>query len=259
VKRLLETDHGGPVVERAKELLVALEPLAESELGQRRIHQEIERLPTGRRGRRVAPLLLVAVVLSLVGVAGAMSGGVVPWWRLKPAADQQWLPAPAAPRAPAAARSRGLPDEGEAATDEATTDEANRGDEPTDPVQVDSASESGRVAHRGRSPSKAAPTPPHSAPTPAASLSGSDVARVHEAARALRGDGDPERAAKLLEEVPLDSSGPLAEEALALRIEAALDRGDPSAARHARDYLARYPSGRYRALADRALAVRSTK
>ena len=49
------------------------------------------------------------------------------------------------------------------------------------------------------------------------------------------------------------------QQALALRIEAAQKRGDPAATRYARDYLARYPRGRYRALANRALAVRSAE
>ena len=75
---------------------------------------------------------------------------------------------------------------------------------------------------------------------------------MHEAARALRGQGDAERALRILE-ASREVSGPLAEEALALRIEAAAARGDARAASLARAYLARYPAGRYRELAQRTL------
>jgi hypothetical protein len=49
-------------------------------------------------------------------------------------------------------------------------------------------------------------------------------------------------------------SGPLAEEALSLRIEAALALDDPRARSLARQYVVRYPSGRYLAVAHRALS-----
>jgi acyl-CoA reductase-like NAD-dependent aldehyde dehydrogenase len=45
-------------------------------------------------------------------------------------------------------------------------------------------------------------------------------------------------------------------EKLALSIEAAAARKDPRAAEHARRYLARYPNGRFRGLAERVLAGR---
>ena len=48
--------------------------------------------------------------------------------------------------------------------------------------------------------------------------------------------------------------GALSEEALALSIEAAHARKDPAAKSHARRYLARYPAGRQRRLAERVLA-----
>jgi hypothetical protein len=75
---------------------------------------------------------------------------------------------------------------------------------------------------------------------------------VHEAAKALRHDGDAARALQLLEGKPV--GGPLAEEALALRIEASSARHDGRAAKLAAVYLAQYPRGRYRDLASRALS-----
>ena len=77
---------------------------------------------------------------------------------------------------------------------------------------------------------------------------------MHEAAKALRGEGDPERALRLLESSE-NVKGPLAEEALALRIEAANASRDPRAKSLAQSYLSRYPDGRYRELARRTLAA----
>jgi hypothetical protein len=79
------------------------------------------------------------------------------------------------------------------------------------------------------------------------------VVRVHEAAKALRRDGDAERALQLLEHgTPV--TGPLAEEALALRIEASVARRDGRQAKLATTYLTHYPLGRYRELAKKALS-----
>jgi len=78
---------------------------------------------------------------------------------------------------------------------------------------------------------------------------------VHEAAMALRHDGDPGHALRLLEAKPVN--GPLAEEALALRIEASSARKDGQAPKLAAAYLARFPNGRYRDLAKSALSGRA--
>ncbi len=80
-----------------------------------------------------------------------------------------------------------------------------------------------------------------------------DNERVHRAVKALRREGNPALAARLLDRVARDTPGPLAEEALSLRIEAALALDDPRAGALAREYLARYPKGRYLRVARRAL------
>jgi len=84
-----------------------------------------------------------------------------------------------------------------------------------------------------------------------------DPSLVMRAMRALRRDGDPARARALagtyLESYP---SGKLAEEALALAIEAALARGDAEAAALGARYLKSYPQGPFRDLAVRAAAPR---
>jgi len=74
-----------------------------------------------------------------------------------------------------------------------------------------------------------------------------DAALVHEAVRALRHDGEPARAARLLSRYRRHAPhGPLAEEALSLQVEAERARSNHAAAsRLAREYLSRYPHGRY--------------
>jgi hypothetical protein len=82
----------------------------------------------------------------------------------------------------------------------------------------------------------------------------SEAAMVQGAVEALRRDRDPEKASRLLDQYrKRNPGGALGEEALALAIEAALARKDPQAADLARQYLAQYPAGRFRAMAAQAI------
>lgn len=84
---------------------------------------------------------------------------------------------------------------------------------------------------------------------------GEDPSQVAEAVRALRKQGDAARAQVLLDQYLRENPrGALAEDALALSIEAAAARKDPRAADYARRYLARYPNGRFRSMAERVLS-----
>lgn len=84
---------------------------------------------------------------------------------------------------------------------------------------------------------------------------GEDPTKVAEAVRALRKQGDAAKAQALLDQyLRSNPRGALAEDALALSIEAAAARKDPRAADYARRYLARYPNGRFRSVAERALS-----
>jgi hypothetical protein len=83
---------------------------------------------------------------------------------------------------------------------------------------------------------------------------GEDPSQVAEAVRALRKQGDAARAQALLDQyLRANPHGALAEDALALSIEAAAARKDPRAADYARRYLSRYPNGRFKTVAERAL------
>jgi hypothetical protein len=82
-----------------------------------------------------------------------------------------------------------------------------------------------------------------------------DVTRVVQAIQALRMDSDPSRAQALLDGyLKAHPHGVLSADALALSIEAASVQHDPRAADYARRYLAKFPQGKYRDLAERALA-----
>ncbi len=104
------------------------------------------------------------------------------------------------------------------------------------------------------------PTPSvvHSAPksgTRARPDSSEDATHVVEAIQALRTEKDPSRAQSLLSDyLKTHPNGVLSEDALALSIEAASAQHDPRAADYARRYLAKFPHGKYRALANQAIA-----
>ena len=84
---------------------------------------------------------------------------------------------------------------------------------------------------------------------------GEDPSQVAEAVRALRKQGDAARAQALLDRYLRENPrGALSEDALALSIEAAVARKDPRASEYARRYLARYPQGRFRGMAERVLS-----
>jgi hypothetical protein len=83
-----------------------------------------------------------------------------------------------------------------------------------------------------------------------------DAAHVVEAIQALRTEADPARAQGLLRAyLGAHPRGVLAEDALALAIEAASKLHDGRAADYSRRYLAQFPHGKYRNLASRALEL----
>ena len=85
-----------------------------------------------------------------------------------------------------------------------------------------------------------------------------DPALVVAAIQALRQDHDPERAGRLLAAyLRTHPRGALAEEAVALSIEAADGRHNPAATTFAERYLKQYPHGRFRSVAERVLARHS--
>ncbi|MES1208160.1 MAG: hypothetical protein ABUS79_19670 [Pseudomonadota bacterium] len=104
-------------------------------------------------------------------------------------------------------------------------------------------------------PVPAAPVEVHAArPHPHAAAS-EDPSRIVGAVRALRSEGDPARAERLaLDYLRVYPRGALTEEALAVAIEAGARRQDPRTAGLADRYVRTYPNGRFRRVADQALA-----
>jgi hypothetical protein len=111
----------------------------------------------------------------------------------------------------------------------------------------------GRPAEHEAPPQSGSPDAPGT-PRAAKRLAGEDPSQVALAVRALRWQGEPARAQALLDDyLKTHPRGALAEDALALAMEAAALRKDPRAMEYARRYLSGYPSGRFRGLAERLL------
>jgi hypothetical protein len=102
---------------------------------------------------------------------------------------------------------------------------------------------------------EAAPAPPPPAVHHAHPMRSEDPSLVVSAIQALRQDQDPARAGRLLAAyLRTQPHGALAEEAVALSIEAADARHSSAAAAFAQRYLKDYPHGRFRSTAERVLA-----
>ena len=115
-------------------------------------------------------------------------------------------------------------------------------DEVASPSELPAADGAPPALNRLRSPTTTKP------PSPA-----TDKSLVFDAMRALRREGEPERAARLLDDyLRKYPGGSMCEEALALAVEAHQVLGDGRAASYANRYLAKYPEGRFSASALRA-------
>jgi hypothetical protein len=133
------------------------------------------------------------------------------------------VPAPVAPPAPVAAPAK--------ATGDPVRKVASRAPAP---------------AHPSESPAELPSAAPSESVPPAKAAPAQETVLVMAAVRALRRERDPARAGVLLDDyLRRYPNGVLAEEALALAIEAASARGDVRAAALARTYLQRYPQGRF--------------
>ena len=195
------------------------------------LRQQIRRSPAARLLRPV----FVVGVLSLAGAATAAATIGRRVWneRHAPVVD-----APAV-RAPVAAIRRARP--ARVAMLEAPAAAAA---EPIAPV---------RPARRGKPPARA-----RVITIPRALPSSEDPSQVVDAIQALRNNHDSVRASRLLADyLTRYPHGALAEEAIALSIEAAAANHSPAAASFAERYLRQYPNGRFRQTAEKALAVRA--
>lgn len=189
------------------------------------------------RKDRPAPFFsLRSAVVALLFIGGTASAAVVGSRLIDDDVQEPIPPTPSAspapsPMQPAPSRSRAEPKMKEN-VDEEAAEPVERSAPRHPPAAHESSRSTAKRAVRSESPE--------------------DPKRVINAIQALRRDKDPARAQALLEShLKQHPNGALAEEALALSIEAAVARKDPRAAVYAKRYLARYPNGRYRDFAAR--------
>jgi hypothetical protein len=225
MRRLVEKDLAPSSLEADAADLFRAAETADTDVVKQRVRERLVETRVRSRPRFVlAPAIFVGV-LAIGTVASATLA--VRWWRgarvgpapvADPAAANRHALAPAAPTIAAV----------EPAAPEAVADVA-----PPVPRQP----------------------PPTHVRRPRAPAVDAESSILFDATRALRREQDPARAGVLLDgyfrRFP---HGALAEEALALAIEAAEARSDARARVLARRYLGRYPTGHYRERAERALA-----
>ena len=269
MKRIHDMRDDDPGLREAQRLLSAVEPLAPSQERMWRVRRGMEQKRAERRGGVLALLrgpralalsaLLVfggsTLAAAQTGVLRAVISRVVEVIQLAPP-----TPAPSTPSEPK--RARHAPKKQAAPTAEqalnapleVSTPEVSPVPAPAvaaaapepELAPARSNAEPRRIAHARPAPA------PSAQPAPAAHSAGNEL--VRRAVKALRRDGDPALAGRLLESAHHKSpDGALAEEVMSLRVEAALARGDARARGYAQEYLARYPAGRYREQVQRAL------
>ncbi len=228
-----------PLLAWASSLLREVPPLAPSAARQARVRATLAAEHGGGLwALHLRPVLVVIGVAGMVVAASAMLGRF-PGRRPAPFAPVS-VPMSAVPAGPIVSR--------EAAPRIAPQPAGES--QPAAPTRRHAAPK--QAASHAPEGSANAVVRPETATAPASEESA--AALVLSAARALRKDHDPERAAVLLADyLHRYPDGALAEEALALAIEAALERGDEQGATLASQYLSRYPSGRFQEVANRAL------
>ncbi|HEY2744460.1 MAG TPA: hypothetical protein VGL86_07550 [Polyangia bacterium] len=254
-ERLRESGATDPSWSALERLCQSQPPTAPDLAMQARVLARLER--PRRQALRLRPAFVALCVLLFAGAASALWG-----------AARRWLaPAPPAATAPASlpVRPRPVPATSSPPTTSAPADSAPaalavRAVAPPSHVQRRKqvvAAE--RVADSVETkPIETSPPPPSkSAPL----LDPQESVLVHAAVRALRVDGRTSRARALLSEyLSRFPHGALAEDAVALQIEAAVAERDSIAARRwATRYVGDFPSGRFRAAADSVLHDDSSK
>jgi len=241
---LEESDGATWAQERAIELLRSMDDLHIASGRKERLLLRLGQTPeAGNHTHRSVPLRAVVIGALLMGICGGAMASVAltkwPGWMARSygkilfRSPQSVLSPPAAP-----ARRIGM----------AST--------ASDPAPVQPAP----AAAPDPAPALRSPAAVHRlplevrAPRPRAETSSDDAALLVAATRALRVEGNPTEARTLarryLERQP---NGPLADEALAISIEAAIDHRDADAPALGARYLALFPRGSFRSLAERAL------
>lgn len=251
MKRLSELrgELSGAQVE-VLDLLEAHDDRPMSDIDKRRVLNRVRVASRGRRRVPVGRLVTLAALFSSGTLLAAWGAG---WIGGETAADEAQAPAlsPSGAREQRAAGVRH--DAPEQAEDRGSTDAQGADAQAAAAPAAEEAASDVAATEASTSPGAA-----RQAPTtrPEATPPGEDPTLVVEAMRALRQKGEPKRAEELLGRYrAANPNGALSEDALALSIEAAASTDPPRAERRAREYLAKYPHGRYRVTAERALRL----
>jgi len=214
-------------------------------------------LRLGHRARRRAPLVLLRFAVAacvLLGGAAIVSAAIGHWPAWVTSAYERVV----GPRAEAPARTRARAHVArhlEAQPAPVAPAVAQDVPWPDIPIVPEAEAPAPRRVPRAAVASRA--PHPTAAPAPAPpSIVGEDASAVSAAMRALRVERNPVRARGLLSRYLADHpTGNLAEEALALSIEAALAHHDGDVAALANRYLRLYPRGSFQTLARDALVA----
>jgi hypothetical protein len=237
----LDVDPGSPEA-RAVELLSAAAPYQEAVGRKQRVWSAIEHPPARRPAWLLRPAVIAAVLIG-GGAIGRAAVGHWPEWVIRAYQGLVVRPPPATTLALAESQRRPT---GRRAGDKPSAPLAPS----APPVLVPAPAAAGETEPARRPVEMASPRARRAAPT------GEETAPVLAAMRALRRDHDPARARGLLAGyLARYPSGALAEEALAMSIEAAVAHHDGDAGLLARRYLRLYPAGPFTQLARSAQAT----
>jgi hypothetical protein len=256
IDRLRErADDADPVLARAAELASAVPTLTKSEARKLRVRNAV--LASGT-GRAWLPLVLrPSLVLALVLAAGVVTAATIgrpflirTYHSLRGSDEVPTLGSSVSTKAQPEARTAlpGWPEMKLLPAMPEPAAPASPGLAPARPVNS-GARASKPASQPTNQPNPTAQLPKETepaAPSPVKAASAQETTLLMAAVHSLRREHDPLRAGVLLDDyLARYPGGVLAEEALALAIEAASARGDTQAATLAHTYLQRYPHGRF--------------